>query len=162
MTTLEYAMQMERDGEYFYRKLANKCQQPAIAKILQDLADMEKRHFAFLNAMKAKTRLVWSETFRDGIKTIFAVLDEKSDSFDVDVSEIEIYKEAQELEKRSHDFYLAKSRRVNSPTEKRFLQRLAEEENEHWQMLQRIIDFLEEPKDGHWLENAEWHHQDTY
>ena len=162
MTTLEFALQMEKDGEHFYRNLAKKSRRPAIKKILDNLAEMEAQHYEVLLALKSSSEIKWENTFRDGIKSIFATLDERTNGFDVDVSELELYKEAQDLEERSREFYLAKARRVKSSTEKRFLQQLAKEESEHWQMLQSIIDFLEEPQEGKWLENAEWYHQDTY
>ena len=162
MTTLDFAMQMEKDGEDFYRNLAKKSRRPSIKKILKYLAQMEAQHYEALLALKSSSDIKWDKTFRDGIKSIFATLDEATNGFDVDVSELELYKEAQELEERSREFYVAKARRVKSPSEKRFLQQLAQEEQEHWQMLQSIIEFLEEPLEGKWLENAEWYHQDTY
>ena len=85
MTTLEFALQMEKDGEHFYRNLAKKSRRPAIKKILDNLAEMEAQHYEVLLALKSSSEIKWENTFRDGIKSIFATLDERTNGFDVDV-----------------------------------------------------------------------------
>ncbi len=79
---------------------------------------------------------------------------------DFDISQIEVYKKAQDIEKKSIDFYLQKADEVKEHCQKGTFRKLAEEEKKHYFLLQNIIEFVSRPES--WLENAEWYHLEEY
>ena len=56
MNVFEYAMQMEKDGEVFYRELAEKAGSKGLKNIFTNLADNEAEHFNIFKAMKDADR----------------------------------------------------------------------------------------------------------
>jgi len=163
MKTIEFAMQLERDGEALYRTLARKADDAGVAAILTSLAEMEREHYEHLLALRNRLpHPTWRDTFRDEVRTLFGRLRQDPDAFPVEGTVLDVYHEARELEQRSHDFYAAKAKRVDEPAERALLERLAADEAAHRDMIDAIVEFLSRPVDGSWLENAEWYHQDTY
>ncbi len=74
--------------------------------------------------------------------------------------QIELYKKAQEIEKKSWDFYLEKGGEVNDPLQKEIFLKVADEEKNHYFILETIIDFVSRPQQ--WLEDPEWYHLEEY
>jgi rubrerythrin len=54
MNIFEYAMQMEKDGENYYRQLAEKVNNKGIKTILTMLADEEVKHYNALVKIQTK------------------------------------------------------------------------------------------------------------
>jgi len=78
--------------------------------------------------------------------------------FDVDVSQIELYKEALKVEADSQKFYLERADEENDSHKKEIFLKLAEEEKNHCVLLENLIGFVSQP--ANWLENPEWYHLD--
>jgi rubrerythrin len=76
------------------------------------------------------------------------------------LSEIDLYKKAQEIEKMSRDFYLEKANQITDPSQHDIFLKVAEEEKKHYLILENIIDFVSRP--DQWLENPEWYHLEDY
>ncbi|HWR57528.1 MAG TPA: hypothetical protein VN328_01455, partial [Thermodesulfovibrionales bacterium] len=93
------------------------------------------------------------------VKNIFEKMRDDKDT-DVNVTQIESYKKAQEIEKASQDFYLKQGNEVKDPGQRDIFLKIAAEEKKHYFILERIIDFVSRPQT--WLENAEWHHMEEY
>ena len=74
--------------------------------------------------------------------------------------QIDAYKKARDIEKKSRDFYLEKAGELSDPTQKELCLKIAEEEQKHYLILDNIIEFISHPDT--WLENAEWRHIDEY
>jgi len=71
-----------------------------------------------------------------------------------DASQIDMYKKAQELEKKSYEFYEEKSGEAELPAQKELMLKIADEEKRHFFLLENIIEFVCKPRI--WLENAEF------
>ena len=67
---------------------------------------------------------------------------------------------AQDIEKKSRDFYTEKANEVKQEYQKDIFLKLAEEEKKHYFLLENIIDFISRPET--WLENAEFNHLEEY
>ena len=85
---------------------------------------------------------------------------EKDDTFNIDASHLDNYRKAQDIEKKSEDFYRTKAKVAKSDEQKSVLLKIADEENKHFHLLDNIIDFVQRPK--RWLENAEWNNLEEY
>lgn len=159
MDVYEFAMNMEKDGEDLYRKLAAKTAHKGLAAILGMLADAEVKHYRLLQSMKKDEKVeITDSTILNDVKNVFEKIKEGKE-FDVDVSEIDLYREAQEIEKKSRDFYMEKADEVGGKKKEIFL-RIADEEKGHYFIVENIINFVNQPNT--WLENPEWYHLEAY
>jgi len=158
MNIFEYGMQMEKDGEKFFRDLAEKCGDPGLANILTMLADAEIKHYDVLKQMRDKTaaKLAETKTLLSDSKNVFEQMKEAGGEFDFKSSQIELFKQAQEIERKSETFYLQKAEELEDPAQQEILKKIAAEEKQHFHLIGNIIEFVNSPNS--WLENAEWHH----
>jgi rubrerythrin len=151
----DFAMQMESDAADYYRDLATKCEDQGLANILNRLAAAELEHEKVLAAMKAATPVDDAQTdFLSDVKNIFSEMKGKETEYDFDLSTVDLYRKAQEHEKRSEELYRQKAREAETDAQRQILERIADEEREHYVVLQNIIDFVNQP--NIWLEDAEW------
>lgn len=94
------------------------------------------------------------------VKNIFVKMKEENDTVGVNISQIGLYKKAQDIEKNSQIFYLEKADEVTNTSHKEIFLKIADEEKKHYFILKNILDFVSRPQ--HWLENAEWYHLEEY
>jgi rubrerythrin len=161
MDVFDYAMQLEKDGESYYREGADRSASVGMKKIMTMLADAEVKHYEVFRKMKEHQAVnVPEATILKDVKNIFVSMKEQGGLEGIGTSETEFYRKAQDLEKKTEDFYLEKASQVDDPTQKDMFVRVAKEENKHYFILEQIIEFVSRPE--HWLENAEWYHLDEY
>ncbi|MBN1360863.1 MAG: ferritin family protein [Sedimentisphaerales bacterium] len=161
MDIFKFAMEKERYAEYYYRDLAERTSNPGLRSILTMLAGEEAKHYEVVKQMKARTpvRLTDTPVLANAAK-IFAKMREAADKFDFDVSEADLYHKACDIEKESKKYYLQKAEEVGDAGQKDIFKKLAEEENKHLLLVERIGDFVARPET--FLENAEMYHFDDY
>jgi len=159
MDIYKYAMQMEIDGRHFYLDLAKKTNNKGLKNILTMMADSEAKHYNVLLHMKRndKTQFSTDTEILTKVKNVFIKMREEKE-FDVDVSQIELYKEALKVEADSQKFYLERADEENDSHKKKIFLKLAEEEKNHCVLLENLIGFVSQP--ANWLENPEWYHLD--
>jgi rubrerythrin len=154
MDMFDFAMQMEKDGEAYYRELAQKSADKGLARIFTMLADEEVRHYGIFSRMKTGQVMVPPTSILANVKNIFVEMKEKGEPFGVSANEISAYRKAQDIEKKTEDFYREKAAEVKESSQKENFLRIADEERNHFLILDGIIEFVQRPKT--WLENAEW------
>ena len=159
MNIYEFAMQMEQDGERFYRDLASQSTHSGVTRILTMLADDEVKHYHIVKAMAEKIGPTMAKTtILDDAKNVFANI--KNTVFDFDGKQVDLYSQAQEIEKRSQAFYEQKADQVTDPTATKILLQIADEEWRHYFLLDHMIEFMNRPY--RWIEDAEFNHLDEY
>jgi rubrerythrin len=153
-------MQMEKDGEDYYRQLAQQTDNEGMRSILTMLADEEVKHYQAIEKMKTtQTQIVESEILTDA-KNVFAQIKESGENFDFDISQVKLYKKARDIEKKSRDFYTEKANEVTEKHQKELFLKLTIEEQKHYVLLDKMVDFVSRPEQ--WLENAEFFHLEDY
>lgn len=160
MDIYEYAMQMEKDGEDFYRQIAEKTQSKGLRTISNMLADDEVKHYEIIKMMKTVKLSVTETAILNDSKNIFEKMRDTEELLDPNTESIELYKKTRDIEKKSQDFYLEKSNQVKDGSHREIFLKLAEEEKKHFFLLENIIDFISRPQE--WLENAEFVHLEEY
>ncbi|MGD1074811.1 MAG: ferritin family protein [Thermodesulfovibrionales bacterium] len=161
MDIYEFAMKMEKDGENYYRELAKKTESPGFKNIFIMLADAEVIHQNIFEKMKENEQVKVAPTkILAQVKNIFTQMREEDSEIPIAITQTELYKKAQEIEKNSRDFYLEKAGEVKEPHQKDIFLKIAEEEKKHYLILAEIIDFVSRPQS--WLENPEWYHLEDY
>lgn len=156
MNVFEFAMQMEKDGEQFYRELAGKTKNAGLKKIFSTLADEEVVHydtFKKLGQMSA-TGIVESNVLEKA-KNIFLEM-KVAGGFDIaaEMPQTEAYKAAMEAEKKAYAFYEEKAGETTAANEKEILLAFAREERRHYRLLEYVLEFVTRPES--WLEDAEF------
>jgi hypothetical protein len=160
MDIFKYAMKMEKDGEDYYRRLADQAENKGLKTILTMLADEELKHYQAIEAMKtARPHLVPAKIL-DRAKNVFAKIKKSDKGLDFKDGQIALYKKAQDIEKASEQFYRTKADKVAQDYQKEIFLLLAEEESKHYFLLENIIQFVSRPQT--WLENAEFYHLEDY
>ena len=153
-------MQMEKDGEDYYRLLARQTEDTGLKTILTMLADEERKHYQIIAKIQTERPQMAETSLLADAKNIFIQLKESKAKFSFDIEESELYRKAQALEKKSIDFYLEKACEVDQEYQKKIFLKFAEEEKKHYLMLENIIEFVSRPET--WLEDAEFYHLDEY
>ncbi len=161
MDIFEFAMQMEKDGENYYREIAQKTDDKGLKTILNMLADDEVKHYEIFKKMKQAEKPEWTQTtVLANAKNVFMEMKENKETFDFDMPQKEWYEKAQKVEQKSQDFYEQKSQEVDDPNQKEIFLKIANEEKQHYFLLENIIQYISKPKQ--WVEDAEFHHLDEY
>jgi len=160
MDTFTFAMQMEKDGEDYYRRLAQQTDNKGLRTILEMLAAEEAKHYNAIARMRKVRPNMVDATILSDARNVFVKIKESDESFDFDLEHTELYKKAQDIEKKSWDFYLEKADEIKEEYQKEIFLRLADEEKKHYFLLENIIEFVSRPET--WLENAEFCHLEEY
>lgn len=155
MNVFDYAMQMEKDGEAYYREIANSTSNDGLKAIVTHLADEEVKHYNIFKMMKeGKSDSLPPSNILVDVKNIFVSMKAKGDKYNFEAKQIDYYAKALETEKKSEAFYREKAGETTVVHEKSLLIAIADEEKRHGEILEGIIEFIKEPET--WLENAEW------
>jgi rubrerythrin len=165
MNIYQFAMQMEKDGEDFYRLLAKEATVPGLAKIFIMLADEEVKHYDVVERLsrKEKNPQVAETAILNNVKNVFSGMREEKEPLFIDTTAAtNSYRKACTIEAVSEKFYREKAEQTKDDDERRIFSRLAGEEANHLRIVESILDFVSRPEPGNWLENAEWHHLDNY
>ena len=159
MDIFAYAIQMEKDGEAYYRQLAHRTGNIGLKTILTMLADEEVKHQKVIVGMRTSDPKVPVGEVLTRAKNIFAEIRDSDQPLPDDTSQIDLYKKALALERKSEEFYTSQSRSIQDDWTSVF-KALSVEEHKHAILLEHIIEFVSRPKT--WLEDAEFYHMEEY
>jgi hypothetical protein len=160
MDVFEYALKMEKDGESFYREIVSKTKNKGLQTILTMLADEEVKHYQAIESIKQNKYQMAETSVLNDARNIFVKMKDTEEEFEPEQEQATLYEKAQEIEKKSQQFYQEKAGQTDKDDQKKLLERLAKEEQKHYFLLESIIEFVSRPKQ--WLENAEWYHLEEY
>ena len=155
MDILDYAIQMERDGYEFYLQSAQKQKDEAARRMLEILADDEKRHEEILKGMRqGKASMIASKKFA-GIKNVFQKLAAAKQPF---INEngclSDVLRQGVQIEARSVELYRKNAAKTADAAEKEIWQKLQAEEEKHKKLLELTLEYVDNPQTI--LENAEF------
>jgi rubrerythrin len=161
MDIFKFAMEKEKFSEDYYRQLSKKTSNKGLSNILTMLAEEERKHFNLIRQMQQQVPQTETDTdILGNARQVFEKMRQSAESFSFDITELELYEKARDIEKESRRFYLEKSNEVTDASQKEILKRLADEEQKHLALVQGICDFVAKPQ---WfLENAEMYRFDDY
>jgi len=165
MNIYQFAMQMEKDGEYLYRRLAGEATIPGLGRIFTMLADEEVKHYKVVERLagKEKNPQLADTAILENVKNVFVGMRQEKEQLFIDsTAAAASYRKACDIEAVSEKFYREKAEQSGDANEQRIFSRLAREEANHLRIMENILAFVSRPEPGSWLENAEWHHLDDY
>ena len=151
MDIIDFAMKMEKDGKAYYEKLASETDNPALKKILYELAEEENRHYDYFRRLKENPEdisggknLAGSDTLKN-VKNIFEQLADidREEPYGQDV--VTAWTHALRNEEKSENFYKEKAAGEPDEGKKKLLLKIAAEENNHIHMVAGVIMYLKSP-----------------
>ncbi len=161
MNIFEFAMQMEKDGEAYYRELADRAGNEGLRRIFGMMADDEVKHYQIFEALAREMSTSMADTvILNGAVNIFKAMDASTVDASAEADQVAAYQKAQQVEAESRDWYLEKARELGEGPQASFLTRIAEEEQKHYRLLGHIIEFVTRP--SHWIEQAEFNHLEDF
>jgi rubrerythrin len=124
------------------------------------MAESEAKHYNIILSMQRDDKTPYStdtEALTE-VKNIFERMKEEKKEIDVDVSQVEFYKKALQVEADSEKFYLERADEEKDLHKKEIFLTLAKEEKSHCILLENLVDLVSQPDT--WIENPEWYHVD--
>ncbi len=159
MKIFEMAIELELNGEQFYRNLAEDAKSSGLKTIFNMLADDETKHKYIFEKMQNEDHSEISDTLIiKEANTIFKQLNK--DDFTDEVKQLEVYKRALELEQKSVDYYEELTDLTKDDNTKSALLKIIAEEKKHYNLLEFLIEYVAKPDT--WVEDAEFYLKEEY
>jgi rubrerythrin len=151
MNIFDYAVQMEVDGENFYRKQASRNKNSKLNKVFMSLAEDEKKHAEIIKEKLAGKDFLLNEANIETDKNVF------SDATGLDyekgfTNQSDVYEKALEMEEKSINLY--KNLLTKSVDDKDIFEFLIKQEEEHYRIIEEISIMVNRPNE--WVESAEF------
>ena len=161
MDIFQFALEKEKFSENFYHQLSQQTNNKGLQNICTMLADEEARHYQIIQEMQSQSLKEVVETpILKNAQDIFTAMRQSAEMFDLEISGLELFEKARDIEKQSEKFYLEKSQEANDTYQKTIFKQLANQEQKHYILIDKICDFVARPM---WfLENAEMYRFDDY
>lgn len=160
MEPLALAMQMEEDGEKFYRELAKKTANIGFGEIFTQLAADEAKHYQIFQDIRRQQGEFIETTVLKDAGNIFKRMIAEGALDHLDDSEVNLYQEAMGLEEKSRKFYLERAAETTEPDQSEMFRKIAREEEKHFFLLHNIYELVLRPLT--WVENGEFVHLEDY
>jgi rubrerythrin len=148
---LQYAIQLERDGEAFYTQVAAATRNPLGRKMFEGLAADERRHEEVLLALSQEApAALEGEMPKRRMATLFATVGEAlRRELDAEASDTVAVEKALVMERASIAHYRQQAERAAAGPSRALYRRLVQEEEEHADILQGCLTYLN--RTGQWL-----------
>ena len=159
MDMFEFSIQMEKDAEALYRKMADEAPHEGIKNILSMLADDEVRHRVAIEQMQKKMDIAPVKGVALDIKTVFDEMRQDKNITKLSVDVVDDYRKALEIEKKGMEYYKEKFADVEDPATKKFFEMLMRQETYHYKTVENLLEMVEKPQ--WWVENAEFNPMDA-
>ena len=162
MNMFAFAIQMEKDAEALYRKMADGAPVPGIKKVLLMLAEDEARHRFAIEQLQKKLAVTPAAGVALDIKTVFDEMRQDAKTTKISVDAVDDYEKALEIEKQGMDFYKEKFADAEDAASAKLFKVLMRQETYHHKTVQNLLDMVLKPQ--WWVENAEFdpHNSDFY
>ena len=155
MDILDQAMAIERQGENLYRAFARDISDKGAVYIFTWLADQEKKHYSIFQKIKESgPTLVEKSADLKNVREIFSSWKDARARLSVKVSQVELYRQALDVEQKSVRLYEEGARSASDDVTKSAFLAIAAEEKAHQQIMENFIEFITRPE--FWAENAEF------
>ncbi len=158
MNILEFAVNMEKEGETFYRSQANENKSNGLFKVFSILADDEKQHAKILSEFIKKEKSNLTDSKLSNISGVF------KDHFKNDIKQkpvqLDIYREALKKEKESISLYSDLLEKASGSGEIKLFDYLIKQEELHYTTIEDFITHIEKAES--WVESAEFGTREDY
>ncbi|HUT36183.1 MAG TPA: ferritin family protein [Planctomycetota bacterium] len=150
-SALQYAIQLERDGQAFYAQVAATTRNPLGGKMFESLAADERRHEQVLVGIAGKMNVALDGDMpKERLVTLFAAVGEQwRADLGAEASDTAAVEKALEMEAASIAHYRTEAARAAGERERALYARLVEEEEQHADILRNCLTYLN--RTGQWF-----------
>ena len=161
MNYIEFAIQMEIDGENYYKDQAGKNKGNPLEKVFLDLAADEKKHAELVrNYADAVDYKLDDDNAYVEFQNVFKAEPDFKMEGKVDADQLDAYRLA--LKKEEESIYLYKKMKTEAENEKgkALFDYLIKQEEYHFRIFDEMVEHLRKAEE--WVEDAEFGKRDTY
>jgi len=151
MDALEMAMKMEKDAIMFYSEAARKTKYPVGKKMFDTITEDEKRHLEMISQIIKGLNVTPKDVSpMKNVKTVFeSMKNEMMKKVEASADELEAFKVAMRMEQEGMEFYKKMLAGAKKEKEKALLEKLIQEEQQHYAIFANTYQFLAET--GNWF-----------
>ena len=148
---LDYAIQLEQDGQRFYAEAAAGTTCVLGKKMFESLAADERRHEEILRGVATSMHVsVAGDMPKVRLVTLFGELGEQMKAeLGADPDDTKVIEKAVEMELASVELYAGRAAAASAEVNKALYARLADEERQHVDILRNTLMYLNDT--GHWF-----------
>jgi len=155
MSNLEFAINMELDGEKYYTEQAQKNKDNHLNIVFLMLAKDEANHAIVLkNKFNELPYELKDNNTLPEFKNVFKGIADFTNGIEKIPYQVDVYRTALEREKQSIDLYEKFLSESTDDKAKRLFEYLVKQEEDHFTILEDIVTFVNRPTD--WVESAEF------
>ncbi len=161
MNRLEFAIQMEKDGQAYYLELAEANKENRLASLFHKLANDERIHAEILSKRLKDLpyELSDNEELLD-FENAFASNREMKNDIRSTLTQLDVYQAVLDRELKSVELYRDMRQTANQGKDKILLDFLVFQETAHAKIFQGLVDLLTRPEE--WVEDAEFGIREEY
>ncbi|MBC7087436.1 MAG: ferritin family protein [Tissierellales bacterium] len=161
MDYIEMAIQIETDGETFYKEQADKYEGKEISKVFRLLSNEERKHRELLENFSKKIDYTIPEA-KEEIDFDYLFKNEEDFKIDTetDPKQIDVYRFALQKENESIELYNKMRELAKDDEERVLLDFLIKQEQNHYKLFNNIVELLRKAEE--WVESAEFGIREEY
>jgi rubrerythrin len=146
MNLFDFAMKMELDGKALYEKFAGQTAHVGLKSIFTELAADEQKHFDIVSSLKSGVESSMAETTAlNSAKSVFQGLSEDTTLLGGIRKSLDGYYLAMKIEADSVRLYEDMAGKEERIATKMLLQKIAEEEKKHYNIMENLYDLVLAP-----------------
>ncbi len=146
--SLELAIKMEKESYHYYNNHIEGAENPLSTKVLESLAAQELDHMDKVKKIAANKEIqeddYQPEDIESKVKEVFQNFSDQERK-DWKESNTNIYRHAMELENDTYEIYERLAKQTDDDIERKFFEALMQEEEWHYESLQNIFNYFENP-----------------
>lgn len=155
MNILEFAINMELEGEKYYLEQAEFNKDNGLSVVFSFLAEDERRHAELLrNKSKNAAYVLEDSEALSELNNVFKGLENFQDQIKEIPQQIDAYRKALETEQESIDLYKKLLEEETDNQGKELFRYLIKQEHDHYTTLEELVSMLS--KSEEWVESAEF------
>jgi len=157
MNNLEFAINMEHDGEKFYKRQAEINKDNSLNTVFLLLEKDEAHHAQIL---QNKFNELTDNNTLSQVNNVFKESKGFISEFEKIPNQLDAYKFALEIERKSIDLYTSFLSESTDDQSKELFEFLIKQEKDHYTIFEELILLIERPEE--WVENAEFGIREEY
>ena len=158
MDILKFAIEMELDGEKYYREQVAKNNETGLNAVFNILANDESNHARILKDKLNGLHYHADTTVKPSVRNVFDGLGDFKMALKSNPEQVDVYRMAAEKERQSIALY--KKLLSETKEDKDLYEFLISQEEEHCDIMEEIVIMVNRPDD--WAESAEFGNREEY
>lgn len=147
MNVFDFALKMELDGKAYYEKLAAETDILSLRTIFTNLAADEQKHYDIISSFKSGAGAdMVDSTVLEETKNVFEDLRQDKETLGALRKSLHGYEYARKIEADSVRLYEDMVKKEEDPGKATLLQKIANEEKKHYNIMDNLADFTLKPE----------------